>query len=36
MEKDYEEYEIAEDLNELCSRDLSECVDCMECWEDRN
>jgi hypothetical protein len=36
MEKDYEEYEIAEDLNDLCQRPLTDCVDCMECWEDRN
>jgi len=34
MDKDYVEFEIVQD--EMCDKPLADCVDCMECWKDRN
>ena len=36
MDIDYVDFEIAEDLSNLCQRPLIDCADCMECWIDKD
>ena len=36
MEQDHVDLEVAEDLDKVCDCILADCVDCQDCWKDRD